>query len=439
MRRTLIIYVFMLLLSSLTIASAQNPEECKRELLKALNKESNEEKLDELNKRIRKCPNHDLTLIATAKLYAEMGKEADPDWLRIAIKHYQTAVDVPSTYTGTARWGLASLLEYAGEYELAIPHYQWIAEQGRSRGINEKRISEARAHLITCRFVMKNAKRPANTSVAQTNGSVDAERLDLSDASIKERAGWSFLKEFVASVAIAGGMAALKTEGNQIQVALGLLYDWSQAPQKEKVEARNRFLAGMISTIATTIAEKKLGLKLANMSLPNGQSGKVEDIPEGGYAGSAEEEFSTQKPQEGRNFEVSDDFTIVEKWDVPNLSGEWTAHQYSCRSSPPTFIPESYCEASIQQSGTQVTLVAKSRYQGKITNTSTYTGQIQGSSVNLILVSITPSYPNEYSFSGNIILTIDGNGSKLYGQAESTPQQHGVTARTTCQVEMTRR
>lgn len=423
MRRTLVAYVTMLLLSSLTMALAQNSDECKKELVKALNKQSDEEKLKELNKRVKKCPNHDLTLIATAKLYAEMGKEADPDWLRIAIKHYQTAVDLPSPYTATARWGLASLLEYAGEYELAIPHYQWIVEQGRGKGINEKHISEARAHLITCKFVMKNAKRPASKVAAQTNGSVDAERLGLSDTSIKERAGWGFLKEFVASVAVAGGMAALKGEGNQIQVALGLLYDWSQAPQEQKVEARNRFLAGMISSLATTIAEKKLGIKLGEMSLPSGRSGKVEDIPEGGYAGGAEEEFRTQQPQEGRTFEVSNDLTIVEKWDVPDLSGEWTVHSYSNHCSPPLFPPppsESYGDVSIQQNGKYVTVSSKySQYFGDMT------GQIIGSSLN-ITHKIIIAEENNVSIQ-KYDLTIDRSGRMIRGKVESQQSLPGGT------------
>jgi len=440
MQNTLITIMSLLVLHSWTTAANANPDDCNKELVNALNKESNQEKLKELNKRVKKCPEHHFTLIAAAKLYAEMGKEADPDWLRIAIKHYQTAVDLPSTYTGTARWGLASLLEYAGEYELAIPHYQWIVEQGKGKGIEEKRIGDARAHLITCKFVLKNAKRPTNANAVQANGSVDAERLDLSDASIKERAGWGFLKEFVASVAVAGGMAALKTEGSQIQVALGLLYDWSQAPQEQKVEVRNRFLAGMISSIATTIAEKKLGLKLGEMSLPSGQSGKVEDIPEGGYAGGAEEEFRTQQPQEGRTFEVSNDLTIVEKWDVPNLSGEWTVHAYSCRSSPPAFpgIPESYGEASIQQSGTQVTLVSKSRYQGRIVGTSTFSGNIQGPTATLTLISTTPYVPDVSSV-GKLVLNIDRDGHRLYGYGEAFQQSTSVSFRMTCQVELARR
>ena len=286
-------------------------EKCDRDLEKALGKDPSKQ-LAALDKALKKCPEHVPTLVALAGHLAERQQEAGDDWLARATDLYEKVIQLDAS-NAQARWAAASLWEYAGDYARAIPHYQWTVDAPDGGGVDASRRSEAKTHLVTCRFLLGSGKPSVETAAPAPP--------DLTDDGIKKGAGWSVLKEIAVSMAV-GAALGLTDDGRYIQSALGVLTDWENAPREAKVQARNRLLAGMVGTLTALALERNLGTKIA-ADVQQRSGVTLGDWPEKGYAGPMEDEFRSRQPEEGRKFEISPSFEVVEKWDVPNLAGEW--------------------------------------------------------------------------------------------------------------------
>jgi len=407
------LFLLVLTLTSIRpwhIGIAQDPDDCLEKLRDVLQEEDVKERLEGLNDLLGDCPRHVATLVGTAKLYTELRDTADVNWPRIALGYYQRGVESDSVSV-EAHLGLASTAEYLGLYELAVPHYDWL-----SRNVNDQRkLSEARVHLITCRFLAANRKEKRTGS---ERISVDA--LDVSDESIKVRSEWSFLKELVVSVAVAGGVTTLEGDGKHLQVALGLLYDWIDAPKGTEIQTRNRFLAGMVSTIAAIVAEKKLGIKLGAAAV-TGNSPQVQDLPSESFAGEAEQEFRAKQPDEGRKFKIADDLTIVEQWDVPDISGEWrwssNGTTFYCGKPSTT---STMGGARIKQNGKILTLEGwNDEYPDQ---SSSWVGTVRGLNVSLS----ANSSQGVCRTVASMTLKIDNGSKKILGKGDAVTDCPGV-------------
>jgi hypothetical protein len=351
--------ILSIMLMSCGTTRLENPQTCDAKLQKVMSLTTDAERVKELKVRVKRCPTHVPTLLATAKLYSEMTKEADENWLKLSVQYYQTAVDsAPNNVE--AHSGLASVLEYVGEYKKAVAEYQWVIENAT----DTRQQADARVHKITCTFLDKNTKKKPASSMDKKDS------INISPESIKEKSGWDYLKELTASIAIAGGITALKGNGQHVQYALGLLYDWIDAPQGQSVQARNRFLSGMVSTLTTIIAEKQLGTKLGSLYDP-----RKNGMPDGGYAGEMEKDFKSGQPDEGRTFDISDDLTVTEKWDVPDLRGAWI-----CSSTNGRMIRG---KGMVEPGGTSLAQIVQDRNTVEITVSAysmqaKYFGEING-------------------------------------------------------------
>lgn len=376
--------IITLLIWSCASTRLDNPQTCDKKLQQALSIPTNTERVTELKERVKRCPTHVPTLLATAKLYTEMTKEADENWLKLSIQYYKTVIDsIPSHVE--AHWGLASVLEYIGEYDKAAKEYQWVIDNTW----DAKQEADARVHRITCTFLDKNSKKKPQTFLTAKDS------VDTSPEAIKKYSGWDFLKEMIASVAVAGGITALKGDGQHVQYALGLLYDWIDAPQGQSVQARNRFLSGMVSTLASIITKQNLNAKLGRSFNPANIG-----LPDAEYAGQMENDFKSGQPDEGRTFNVSDDLTVTEKWDVPDLSGTWDCIFSDCltleRDVPgncPCVALNSYARKNGQmhQTGKRITLVFDGHPDHQ------YNGEINGRNIEMIL---------QYTYNGRVATTV---------------------------------
>jgi hypothetical protein len=152
---------------------------------------------------------------------------------------------------------------------------------------------------------------------------VNGQTVDVSPQAIAERSGWTYLKGLASAVVVAGGVTALGGDARYVEYSLNLLTQWIEAPEGQKVQARNEFLAGMVSTLASIIAKNDLTMKLDPIYNPTNSN-----MPTAGYAGTMQTKFEEGKfdqinLDEGKKIEVSDDLTITEKWSSIDISGEY--------------------------------------------------------------------------------------------------------------------
>lgn len=242
--------------------------------------------------------------------------------LKDSLIYFQRQVE-NDPWSIKAHWGLASVLEYIGEYGSAVQEYKWVIKNST----DSKQKADARVHMLTCEYLDHNVKRtslatkqPENKIITKGQEKEDSkiDTTNISTKSIVEKSGWEYLKGLATSVGVAVGLTALKADAQHIQYAINLLDLWIQAPDGQSIQARNRFLAGMISTLASIITKNKLGPQLGALYDP-----QMGEMPEGGYAGDMQQQFEEKKFEEEKKIEVSDDLTVTEKWDVPDISGEY--------------------------------------------------------------------------------------------------------------------
>jgi len=311
-------------------------------------------RLESLEKKIKKNKSDVPLRMEAAKLLVELRNVAGDDWAKRAVDHYQAVINL-NPENAEARWEMASVLEYGGLYSEAVPHYKWMTQAAT---VAPQLKAGAKAHLITCEFMARLEKN--SKSKKSKTQAAEAERLKSLDQEMKKYNVWGDLRDVVGAVAITAGLIGVGGRDRHIQVAIGYLDDWSYAPSGEKVEARNRFLAGMVSVLASIVAEKKLGVQVIGVLERNGRAG-VDFWPEAGYAGAFETEFKKEVPQKGRKYEISKNLAIVEKWDVPNISGTWLCQfteVYNSYPAPEEIVRPSgyvsYGKIRFQQNGGEV-------------------------------------------------------------------------------------
>ena len=313
MRRILLFLLALNLLQSCKTIQLDPPERCDAELVDALSKETEIERLGALQIRVERCPQHVPTLVAAAELYCKMTDDADPEWLSITLQYLKTSVDsMPDN--GDARWWLGSALQYAGRYDLAIKQYEWIIGSGIQGGIDEAMVQESRIRSITCEFMLLNSQ--VSTNIANKDS------VDVSDVAIRLNSNWLFLKRPIAAVAFLLDIAPNDDGDAYVQTALGLLEDWNHSPKRYSVEMRNKHLDGIVSGLARLVFDNNLTDKLTDFKFET-PSGLIRGLPNTGYAVDAEKELTTGGSKIERMFIISKGLEIEEKWFFSDLSGTY--------------------------------------------------------------------------------------------------------------------
>ena len=233
------------------------------------------------------------------------------------------------------RFALANLLEYVGYYDEAVAHYTYVVDADQT---DDATRAEARAHLITCRFLAQVRSESEHASMAaphapgsgqlQDAENVVAEGSDVhpieqstygtaefSPERIRDRSVWGFLK---------GTIAELVDSGVRMGFAVGgvaLLDRWLGDPAGGDVRARNRMLAGMVSSLSSAISRHP---GLGGEVLPN------VSWPAPGFADVLEEAFVTQASETApvdskieREINLGEGYRLVPQWEVPLISGTY--------------------------------------------------------------------------------------------------------------------
>lgn len=411
--------IIIICLFAISINNTNSQDKCDTKLGKIKQIEGFKEKYEKLKDLAEKCPEHIQTFRLLSIYLVAHTSDLGEDWSQQALYYTQKMLTLDSNYI-TSHFLHAQTLEYIGEYEKAALHYQKSIDIGNEKLDNPKivnMVAEARIHLITCNFLAENFAQEENKTEQPTTQ--QEKDIDTSVEAISERAGWNFLKELTANVAVTAGLTALEGEGQHIQYALQLLYDWIEAPTGQEVIERNQFLAGMVSTIATIIIEKQLDIDLPSLYNPETGETKPLALPEANYAGEMEQEFRDQTPQEGRTFEITDDFMITEKWDVPDISGEWKI-VYSGTFENDTGQRKNMNEvgkATILQNGPHIEITFTSdSYEGW----TRYQGSIKGKIINDLQL-LSKSNVNDMTEHYNLNkLTINDSNSQIYWEFDMT-------------------
>ena len=307
------------------------------------------------------CPEDYPALKFLGDIYYQEKDKADMNWLKLALKNYELSIyhmknSLEEPYNRLElclleiHWKLANLYEYAGLYEQAISYFNLLKkyspqyiEQREKEILNQYNFrpydnsyrynkinypEEATAHIILCRYLLKN--RPTNVTAALEKDTVIStamiERLDLSDEAIQQRSGLEPVKEMVKQVE---QQQQYKTKdpsvkGKIIDVALMAL-SWAVAPKDMKVEQRNQFIMGTLSALVSLIDKDKINA--------NGTSSMMADLaglPSSPVAKNAEAAFNKMEPSsktnpvaatEPKKIETAGGVTITDKWDVKDMSG----------------------------------------------------------------------------------------------------------------------
>lgn len=185
----------------------------------------------------------------------------DSDSLRNMLSNYQ-AVLSKNPNNKDALWGAANILEYTGLYKEAAGLYRVLAELD---GLSKSYKQEVVAHAITCEYLagkkQKSKPKPIQKQVKELARVID--NTLFTEKAIAERSKWSLLKELSMTVLTVGATGLSGADQATINKALDLLDDWIYAPVGQGVEARNRYLNGMLATISSLIIRNKLGLKVS--------------------------------------------------------------------------------------------------------------------------------------------------------------------------------
>lgn len=311
------------------------------------------------NLRSIKALSRDLDQVRESKFASKIGSfflyefnesqmEVSPKkWISQSIRGYQYFLDLDSNFV-EARWRLANVLEFAGLYESAIIHYRLLLKsplvdkRTRNYGMISLPINlaeEATAHIIVCRFLMKN--RPANITAALAKDTVMTtamlERMDFSDQAIQQRSGFEPIKQMVEEVEKKQNYKTKdpNIKGKVIDVAL-LALGWAIAPKDMKVEQRNQFIMGTLSTVISLIDKDKVNVSAGGLS-SSGMLSDLADLKTNPAAKNAEAAFSKVQPPakattpvEEKKVETAGGVTITDKWEVTDISGEWEAICIQC-------------------------------------------------------------------------------------------------------------
>jgi hypothetical protein len=323
---------------------------CDESLVRAMEKPV-EKRLAALQKAERRCPEHAPTLASLGFVYLDMRQAAAEDWVAQALERFERALELEPSQ-GDSRWGAAMILEYAGAYAGAAEQYAWLANGPESESASEEARWAARVHLAASRFLQSVA------AAGQTGAAENAtERsLDLSEKGIRERAGWEDLQKVAAAVGMAGGLGALGEDYLQVDRALGLLEDWRRHPSRDPVVRRAAILAGMVDTLAGISARHDLGERVA-ASLATFGPGEIGPWPEPGFSGEMADTFRAEDRDPDRSFLIFPNLTTQERWNVPDLSGEWIYRQMvgSCTESVVGSVAASSREVTLEQEGKTAT------------------------------------------------------------------------------------
>jgi tetratricopeptide (TPR) repeat protein len=315
-----------------------------------------------LNKIAQSCPENFSVYRNLADIYFKAKEEADANWLKLAIMNYEQSIyflktDLNEPYKTMelwlleAYWKLANLYEYAGMYEQAIPYYnllkkyspEYIKQREKEIMAQYKTVTpayttlnypeEATAHIILCRYLLKNRPAISETVVLKDTTVTTAmvERMDFSDKTIQQRSGLEPVKDLVKEVE---KQQQYKTKdpsvkGKIIDVAL-LALSWAVAPKGMKVEERNRFIMGTLSTLVSLIDKDKInatGTSTMLSDLAGLQSSPVAKNAEAAF-NKVEPPLAKPNPvapSEPKKIETAGGVTISDKWEIQDISGEYKA------------------------------------------------------------------------------------------------------------------
>ncbi len=189
---------------------------------------------------------------------------------------------------------------------------------------------DATAHIIVCRFLMKN--RPANITAAITKDTIVStamlDRIDFSDQAIQQRSGFEPIKQMVEEVEKKQNYKTKdpNIKGKVIDVAL-LALGWAIAPKDMKVEQRNQFIMGTLSTVISLIDKDKVNVAAGGLS-SSSMSSDLADLKTSPTAKTAEAAFNKVQPPakvaataEAKKVETAGGVTITDKWEVTDISG----------------------------------------------------------------------------------------------------------------------
>ena len=275
-------------------------------------------RLESIEKQIKRQSGDVALRLEACSLLQQLRSKAGDDWLNRALLYAQGASEIAPDNMD-CRWTVASLSEYSGLYEDAARHYQWILENSPDSNSSQ---GKARAHLVTCQFMSKLQQQDSLANAPREPGEV--EDSSPSGRRLSVRAGLEFLQKVIAVTAVTAGITSLGGDGDHVQVALGYLQDWLDAPSEANVAMRNRMLAGMVSTIASIISERNLAVAVDNALQSHGKGSVDPSVwPEPGFGGELEDEFRNEQPPEGRTIEFGDDYSFTPKWDFPQIAGTY--------------------------------------------------------------------------------------------------------------------
>ena len=380
-------------------SNAKSNNDCQQKLNKILSQNGTKTELKDLKKLAKKYPDCLPLNLALGNSYLNGQSEADEDWLKLGLESYQKAYNADAT-NSEAQWGLAFLWEYSGNYNWAIPFYKQLLKKAEDES-NTKKVQEIKAHLITCQFLQKNnsvavANNKANEEVDKKSSLLSIDSTDFSKEGVLKKTGWIFLKELTAAVSVIAGEKLPEKERRYVQVALDNLYEWLDAPKNQKVEVRNRLLAGLVSTITTMIIEEKLGAQLTVPRIVD-RIGKLEELPEKNFASNMDVEFKQQQPEEGKSYKISDNLTIEVKWEVPNIGGTWLVET----SSPTSHCSKNLCltgnpiQIIIAQTGKSIRVICESCRYPPIPGTVSFDGIVNSINDIKLVQSFSSSFAIE--------------------------------------------
>lgn len=269
------------------------------------------------------------------QLYKE---KIDDNWLGQSLTYYSRAVEIDSNFV-QARWNLANTLEYLGLFKQAIFQYNKISKTppeyyqkrelyGKDKITIVNYAEESRCHMTACKFILKTRGRVDHYTDVLTTSDVD--KLDFKPKSIAERSGLEPIKQIVEEVEKQQNYKTKdpNVRGKAIDLTLMAL-GWAIAPKDMKIEQRNQFIIGALSTIVSLIDKDKIEINNGGLST-QGMLYDLAELKTNPAAKNAETAFSKLQPpskatapSETKKIETAGGVTISDKWEATDISGEW--------------------------------------------------------------------------------------------------------------------
>lgn len=325
---------------------------------------NDEQQLDYYQKLVQYCPEDFWTLKKIGDIYYNLKEKISPNWLKNAISYYEKSINQAKTRLDEpfkteelkmldSYWNLANLYEYAGLYEQSINYYNYLlkynpCQEDLQSKENLNRIQsllgsdntdrnglicfseEAKAHIIVCKFLIKNRPARSKLEIGDPKASLElVQTNDFSDQAIQERSGLGPIQQLVEEVDKQQQYKIKNPniKGKVIDVAMMAL-GWAIAPKDMKADQRNRFIMGALSTLVSLIDQDKISVSAGGLS-SDGMLADLAGLKSSPVAQEAATELqkleppaNTSKPATQPNkVETAGGVTITNKLESINYSG----------------------------------------------------------------------------------------------------------------------